>query len=83
MIYSCVLTECNTLYKFVTTQRDDLCQIITMHNVQRILMCSEWISEQRVFIPVYCIKKLAFKSLTRFVFCSETFEYLNTLDKVR
>ena len=26
LIYSCVATEYNTLYKFVTTQRDDLCQ---------------------------------------------------------
>jgi len=24
--HRCVLTEYNTLYKFVTTQRDDLCQ---------------------------------------------------------
>jgi len=26
LIYSCVLTEYNTIYKFVTTQRDDFCQ---------------------------------------------------------
>jgi len=27
LIYSCVLTECNTLYKFVTTQWDGFCQM--------------------------------------------------------
>jgi len=30
MIYSCVLTEYNTLYKFVTTQGDGLCQIVAI-----------------------------------------------------
>jgi len=28
LIHGCVLTEYNTLYKFVTTQRDGLCQIV-------------------------------------------------------
>jgi len=27
LIYYCVLTVCNTLYKFVTTQRNGLCKI--------------------------------------------------------
>jgi len=30
LIYSCILTEYNTLYKFVTTQRNNLCQIVIL-----------------------------------------------------
>jgi len=62
LIYSCVLTEYKTLYKFVTTQWDGLCQILTFsfHHNQISGYNTMYVHTLEIYTGLYIIIMLLF-----------------------